>query len=333
MTGAASSTQWGSSRSVFRTDLHLPGRREGKVRDVYALPPRADVSHGPPDPPRLLIIATDRISAFDVVMPTPIPAKGILLTRLARFWLSWIEKQGLCDTHLLDASLDQIPPSAFTGASITRDDLAGRTMITRQCRVIPIECVVRGYLDGSGLKDYRETGSICGVRLPPGLQRADRLPEPIFTPATKEEGGRHDQNITYDEACHRVGRDLMAVLRDRALAIYHAAAARALERGIIIADTKFEFGFPLDNTGEPSGEAILIDEALTPDSSRFWLSDRWQPGTAQQSFDKQFLRDYLQSLADAGAWNKTPPAPSLPAEIVEGTQARYVEACERLIDP
>jgi phosphoribosylaminoimidazole-succinocarboxamide synthase len=209
----------------------------------------------------------------------------------------------------------------------TRADLAGRVTIGRRCRVVPIECVVRGYLEGSGWKDYKATGSVCGVTLPPGLKQCDRLPQPIFTPATKAPQGEHDENITLEQACERVGRDLMTSLRDTSIAIFNAAGDYARSRGIIIADTKFEFGVPLD---EPNSRPILIDEALTPDSSRFWPADRYEPGHAQPSFDKQFLREHLEELVARGQWNKQAPGPLLPPEIVERTLAKYVEARDRL---
>ena len=309
-----------SERPVLKTDLDLPGARRGKVRDVYDLPGT------PGEAPRLVIIATDRISAFDVVMPTPIPGKGRLLTALSTFWLRWIEQRGLCRTHLLSTDTDQIPASAFTGTTV-RADLEGRIMIARRCRVIPIECVVRGYLEGSGLKEYRATGSVCGVRLPPGLKQCDRLPEPIFTPATKEELGKHDENITFERACERVGRATMERLRSASLAVYQAAAAHARERGIIIADTKFEFGIA---ESAPGAEPILIDEVLTPDSSRFWPADTYQPGHAQTSYDKQYLREYLETLVTAGTWNKQAPGPELPPAVVEATRGKYAAAMESL---
>jgi phosphoribosylaminoimidazole-succinocarboxamide synthase len=304
---------------VVRTDLRLPNRREGKVRDMYDLPPERDGT------PRLLIVATDRISAFDVVMPTPIPGKGRLLTRLSVFWLGFIERAGLSRTHLISDDAGLIPSWAYAGAATGPEQLRGRCMIVRRCRVIPIECVARGYLEGSGWKEYQSTGSVCGVQLPAGLRQCDRLPEPIFTPATKEQSG-HDRNITFEEACRLVGSDLMVVLRDRTLRIYEAAAEHARARGIILADTKFEFGEP-----EHGGEPILVDEALTPDSSRFWPLDRYEPGRAQPSFDKQFLREYLEDLVARGAWNKEPPGPELPESIVRATRARYEEAAERLM--
>ncbi len=303
--------------AVFSTDLSLPGRREGKVRDVYELPDS-----------RLLIVASDRISAFDVVMPTPIPGKGRLLTELSTFWFGFIRERGLSATHVISTDSRDIPASAFQGARVTRADMEGRVTIGRRARVVPIECVVRGYLEGSGWKDYQATGSVSGVKLPPGLRQCDRLPEPIFTPATKAPQGQHDENISIERAAAEVGADLMAGLRERTLAIYVAAAEYALKRGIIIADTKFEFGIPAD---DPASGPILIDEALTPDSSRFWPADRYEPGRAQASFDKQYLREYLQSLVDRGEWNKSAPGPRLPAEIVERTFSKYVEARDRLV--
>lgn len=321
-------------RALFSTDLDLPGARRGKVRDVYRLP--VDPSEGSDPhaaPSRLVIVATDRISAFDVVMPTPIPGKGRLLTDLSTWWLKFIERSGICRTHLISNDVDLIPASALRGMS--REDLAGRTTIARLAPVIPIECVVRGYLEGSGWKEYQAAGSVCGVHLPPGLKQCDRLPEPIFTPATKEEQGKHDENITFERAGEIVGHDRMEWLRERSLAIYQAASEHARSRGIIIADTKFEFGIPVTESGagvesDPAAEPILIDEALTPDSSRFWPLDRYRPGGPQASFDKQYLREYLETLVAKGLWDKQAPGPSLPPDIVEATLAKYVEARDRL---
>ena len=321
----------GDAQGLLQTSLQLPGGRSGKVRDTYLLP--AEPGRSGEDPralERLLMVASDRISAFDVVMPTPISGKGRLLTQIAAFWLRWIEAQGICRTHLLSTDAAEVPASAFGPGSTTREQLEGRATIGRRCRVIPIECVVRGYLEGSGLKDYRRTGEVCGVKLPAGLRQCDRLPQPIFTPATKAEEG-HDENISFEQAAAEVGDGLMAWLREKSLAIYTAAAAYALERGIIIADTKFEFGLPLGADGAPiGGEPILIDEVLTPDSSRFWPADSYEPGRAQASFDKQYLREYLETLVVKGVWDKTPPAPQLPAEVVAGTMRRYGEAARRL---
>lgn len=313
-----------SAPSVFESSLELPERRRGKVRDVYRLPD-AD------GPDRLLMVATDRLSAFDVVMPTPIPGKGRLLTGIAAFWLRWIEQRGLARTHLLSTDASDIPDSALGASSTPRASLEGRVTIGRRCRVIPVECVVRGYLEGTGLKDYRASGSVCGVDLPAGLRQCDRLPEPIFTPATKAEEG-HDENIDFNAAASAAGEDVMRTLRDRSLAIYREASAYALERGIIIADTKFEFGLPIDDDGNVIDEdPILIDEALTPDSSRFWPADDYEPGRAQRSFDKQYVREHLQALVDRGAWDKTDPGPRLPSDVVRGTLDRYREARDRLL--
>ena len=313
---------WEPGAPVFETDLTLPGRRRGKVRDVYTLAGE----DGGPD--RVLMVATDRLSAFDVVLPTPIPGKGRLLTSMAAFWLRWIEGRGLCRTHLLSTRAGDLPQSAF-GGTTRRGDLEGRVTIGRACRVIPVECVVRGYLEGSGWADYRRTGAVCGVPLPGGLRQCDRLPEPIFTPAMKAEHG-HDENIGFERACAVAGRGVMERLRAVSLAIYAAASEHALARGIIIADTKFEFGVPLD---EPGGGPILIDEALTPDSSRFWPAASWEPGRAQASYDKQFVREHLQGLVDGGVWDKSPPGPALPEAVVRGTLERYREAVERLTSP
>lgn len=299
--------------ALLSSSLNLPGLRRGKVRDVYDLPKD-----------RLLIIATDRISAFDVVMPTAVPGKGRLLTSLSTFWLRFIEARGLCRTHLLSTDVAQVPASAFYTGGTTAAQLAGRSTIARKARVIPIECVARGYLEGSGWKEYQATGSVCGVALPPGLRQCDKLPHPIFTPATKEEQGAHDQNISFEHASGLVGAPLMTRLRDLTLAIYNAASEHALTRGIILADTKFEFGFQGD-------DLLLIDEALTPDSSRFWPATSYKPGGPQKSFDKQFLREWLESLVSAGRWNKQAPGPEIPADILAATLGRYQSAVDSLV--
>ncbi len=303
----------------------MEGRREGKVRDVYVLPSAGG-------PPALAIVASDRLSAFDVVMPTPIPGKGRMLTAIAAFWLRLLESRGIVRTHLISTDADDLPESAFGGGATPREQIAGRLTIGRACEVIPVECVVRGYLEGSGWRDYQSSGRVCGVPLPTGLRQCDRLPEPIFTPATKAEQGAHDENISFDRAAAAVGGELMERLRAASLAIYGFAAEYALERGLILADTKFEFGFPLgaDGRREAGAEPILIDEALTPDSSRFWSAAEYEPGHAQASFDKQFVREYLETLVDRGDWNKTAPGPELPDAVVEGTMARYREAADRL---
>jgi phosphoribosylaminoimidazole-succinocarboxamide synthase len=277
-------------------DLHA----RGKVRDVFAAGDD------------LMMVATDRVSAFDVVLPQPIPGKGQVLTGLS---LYWFERTGhVVANHVVTADVSKFPPP-FAGRS---DELAGRAMLVKKARMIPIECVARGYLSGSGWKEYRENGRVCGIELPAGLVESDRLPGPIFTPATKAETG-HDLNITLDQAADLVGRGLARKLEEATLSLYEFAAAHALERGIIVADTKFEFGF-----GE--GELILCDEVLTPDSSRFWPADRYEPGRAQPSFDKQYVRDWL----DASGWDHEPPAPDLPAEVIGQTAARYREAYERI---
>lgn len=299
--------------ALHSSSLNLPGLRRGKVRDVYDLPND-----------RLLIIATDRISAFDVVMPTPVPGKGCLLTTLSTFWLRFIESRGLCRTHLLSTDVALVPASAFSPEGTAAAQIQGRSTIARKARVVPIECVARGYLEGSGWKEYQATGSVCGVALPPGLRQCDRLPHPIFTPATKEEEGAHDQNISFEQASARVGEPLMTRLRDLTLAIYNAAAEYALSRGIIIADTKFEFGFQGD-------DLLLIDEALTPDSSRFWPASTYKPGGPQKSFDKQFLREWLESLVAAGRWNKQAPGPEIPPDILAATLSRYQSAVDSLV--
>jgi|FLYN01.1.fsa_nt_gi phosphoribosylaminoimidazole-succinocarboxamide synthase len=275
-------------------------RSRGKVRDVY------DAGEG-----RLVLVASDRVSAFDVVLPTEIPDKGRVLTGLSLFWFE--RTADLVGNHLLSADRRDLPPPF-------REDpgLAGRAMLVRAARTIPLECVVRGYLAGSGWAQYREVGAVCAVRLPPGLREADRLPEPIFTPTTKAARG-HDAPLTFAEAGELVGRGLAERLRELSIALYERGAAVAEERGILVADTKFEFGFA-------DGELILIDEVLTPDSSRFWPADGYRPGRPQPSFDKQFLRDWL----DASGWDREPPAPALPDEVVAETALRYREAYERL---
>ncbi len=311
--------------ALMESHLALPGLRRGKVRDVYDLPPDASGR------PRLLIVASDRISAFDVVMPTPIAGKGRLLTELSTFWLRLIQARGLSATHLLSTDVGDVPGSAFTASGTRPRDLEGRIMVVRRTRVVPIECVARGYIEGSGWKEYQATGSICGVPLPDGLRQCEKLPEPIFTPATKEELGKHDENINFERASSIAGREIMERLRATTLAIYQAAAAHAMDRGIIIADTKFEFGLPVDQSGQPTGEGpILIDEALTPDSSRFWPRNGYEPGRAQKSFDKQYLREYLESLVSKGQWNKQAPGPALPAAVVDATVAKYREAMQQL---
>jgi phosphoribosylaminoimidazole-succinocarboxamide synthase len=272
--------------------------RRGKVRDVYAV-----------DAERLLIVATDRISAFDCILPTQIARKGEVLTALSRFWFAQLAH--ITNNHLLATDIEQMPESVRAHG----DALRGRSMLVRRTEVFPVECVVRGYLAGSGWKDYQRTGEICGHKLPGGLRESAQLPEPIFTPATKAESG-HDENIGEARMTEIVGAETTERLRATSLALYREAETYARARGIIIADTKFEFGLEAD------GRIILIDEALTPDSSRFWPLDKYAPGRAQASFDKQFVRDYLETLE----WDKRPPAPPLPAEVAAATTARYLEA-------
>ncbi len=272
----------------------------GKVRDLY------DTGE------HLLLVATDRLSAFDVILPDPIPGKGVVLTSLSNFWFDRLA--GVIPNHLHDPR-----PWATHPGHPVYGKLKGRAVLVKKAEVVPLEAVVRGYLAGSGWSEYRTSGTVCGIRLPAGLQESSRLPEPIFTPATKAPQGEHDENVSFEEAARRVGTDLAGRLRDAALALYREAAAYALGRGIIIADTKFEFGL-LD------GKLIVIDEALTPDSSRFWPADAYAPGRAQASYDKQFVRDWLLDAK----WDKQPPAPQLPPDIIAKTSAKYREALARL---
>jgi len=282
----------------------LTRHNQGKVRDIYALPD---------DPTALLIVATDRISAFDYVLGSGIPDKGRVLTQLSAFWFG--ETSDIVANHLRSTRPEEYPGVARTHA----DALRGRSMLVRKTEPFPIECVARGYLSGSGWKEYQQHGSVCGVKLPDGLRESDRLPEPIFTPATKAETG-HDLNITAEEAGRIVGLDTVETLRSLTLRLYSRGAAHAEHRGIIVADTKFEFGRVTH--GPDAGEIILIDEVLTPDSSRFWPRDLYAPGGPQPSFDKQFVRDYLESIR----WNKQPPVPALPADVIEKTCEKYVQA-------
>ena len=272
-------------------------RRQGKVRDVYDLGEN------------LVIVATDRISAFDWVLPTPIPDKGRILTALTLFWLDWLA----VPNHFISAKVGDFPPE-FRG-----EEFAGRTMLVRKTEVVPVECVVRGYLAGSGWKDYQRTGAVCGLPLPVGLRECECLPEPIFTPATKADSG-HDENISFDVMADAVGRATAEELRAKSRDVYLRAADYARSRGVIIADTKFEWG------RLPTGEIILIDEVLTPDSSRFWPADSYAPGRAQPSYDKQFVRDWLETTG----WDKNSPPPEPPAEVVDKTRHKYLEAVEKI---
>jgi phosphoribosylaminoimidazole-succinocarboxamide synthase len=286
--------------TVTQTSLSdLPVRR-GKVRDIYDL---GDT---------LLLVSTDRISAFDWVLPTGIPDKGCVLTQLSRFWF---ERFKDVPNHLISCEVDDFDlPSG-----VDRGPLVGRSMLVRKTSVVPIECVVRGYLSGSAWSEYQKNGAVCGIELPTGLKESDKLPGAVFTPATKAEQGMHDENINYDDMCARIGRDLAKQLSQRSIDLYTRGSEYASQRGVIIADTKFEFGLVDD-------ELILIDEVLTPDSSRFWPADEFKPGRGQPSFDKQFVRDWLTQ----SGWDKNSPPPELPAEIVENTRAKYIEAFEKL---
>jgi len=288
-----------SAATLLQTSLSdLKLVRRGKVRDVYAV-----------DDDRLLIVATDRISAFDCILPTPIERKGEVLTALSEFWF---EKLGhVVANHLVESNVAAMPPAVQRHS----ETLAGRAMLVRRAEVFPVECVVRGYLVGSGWKDYKRTGQVCGHKLPENLLESAKLPEPLFTPSTKAEVG-HDENITEDQVRELIGDEKTALLRDTSLGLYSEAHDYARRRGIIIADTKFEFGL------DKNGQLLLVDEVLTPDSSRFWPADEYEPGRSQPSFDKQFVRDYLETLD----WDKKPPAPSIPSEIATATTARYLEA-------
>jgi len=290
-------------RVLFQSTIKsLPLLHRGKVRDIYGV---GDT--------HLLIVASDRLSAFDVVLPTPIPGKGRVLTAVSSFWFDRLRH--VVPSHLAELTLDEVLPDPSE-----RAEVEGRAMVVRRLRPLPIEAIVRGYLIGSGWKDYQRSGAVCGIDLPRGLRQADRLPEPIFTPSTKAAVGDHDENISFARTIELLGADLAEQVRNVSLRLYREAAAYALERGIIIADTKFEFGL------DGKGTLTLIDELFTPDSSRFWPAASYEPGTSPPSFDKQFVRDYLETLD----WDKRPPGPELPPEVVARTAAKYHEALERL---
>ena len=292
-----------AATALYESSLpHLTLRNRGKVRDIYEL----DAGH-------LLIVTTDRLSAFDVVLPQPIPGKGEVLTRVSNFWFG--RTRTIIPNHLSDRPLAEAIPDAAQRAA-----LGDRALIVRKLRPLPVEAIVRGYLIGSGWKDYQKTGAVCGIALPQGLRMADQLPAAIYTPSTKAEIGEHDQNISFEQTAGLLGAELAAQVRDTALRIYTESAAYARERGIIIADTKFEFGL------DDAGRLHLIDEVLTPDSSRFWPADQYQPGSSPPSFDKQYVRDYLETLD----WDKTPPGPVLPDEVIRRTAEKYREAEQRL---
>ena len=292
-----------AATALYESSLpHLTLRNRGKVRDIYEL----DAGH-------LLIVTTDRLSAFDVVLPQPIPGKGEVLTRVSNFWFG--RTRNIIPNHLSDRPLAEAIPDAAQRAA-----LGDRALIVRKLRPLPVEAIVRGYLIGSGWKDYQKTGAVCGIALPQELRMADQLPAAIYTPSTKAEIGEHDQNISFEQTAGLLGAELAAQVRDTALRIYTESAAYARERGIIIADTKFEFGL------DDAGRLHLIDEVLTPDSSRFWPADQYQPGSSPPSFDKQYVRDYLETLD----WDKTPPGPVLPDEVIRRTAEKYREAEQRL---
>lgn len=290
------------------TKTELPGielKARGKVRDVYSVP---DKMLGDP----LLFIATDRISAFDCVLPQGIPDKGRVLTQMSLFWFDLLKD--VVPNHLITANVDEYPAPLHA----YRDQLEGRSMLVKRCRMEPVECVARGYVVGSGWKDYKKTGAICGIPLPAGMKECQQLPEPIYTPSTKAETG-HDENISFEETVKLVGQERATTLCDLTLKVYSTAAKHAASRGIILADTKFEFGWH-------DGKLLLADEVLTPDSSRYWPADSYEPGKAQPSFDKQFVRDYLETLD----WNKQPPAPPLPEDVIAKTSDKYREAYKRI---
>lgn len=291
--------------SLFESTLNsLPLIHRGKVRDIYGV----DDNH-------LLIVTTDRLSAFDVILPEPIPGKGAILTATSNFWFERFK--GMVRNQLSDKTLEEVVPDAAE-----RAPLEGRAIVVKKLNALPVEAIVRGYLIGSGWKDYQDTGGVCGIKLPKGLRLADKLPEAIYTPSTKADVGEHDQNIDFDSTVKLLGQALADQVRDISLKLYREAASYALERGIIIADTKFEFGTDKD------GNLVLIDEALTPDSSRFWPAEQYAPGKSPPSFDKQYVRDYLETLD----WDKKAPGPKLPPEVIEQTAARYQEALRRLTD-
>jgi len=285
--------------ALFETDLpHLKLLNRGKVRDIF------DIDEG-----HMLIVASDRLSAFDVVLPQPIPGKGEVLTRVANFWFE--RTRSILPNHLSDLPLEQVVPDPAQRAM-----LGDRAIVVRKLKPLPVEAIVRGYIIGSGWKDYQKTGEVCGIRLPEGLRQADKLPEPIFTPSSKAEVGDHDENISFDQMVELIGEEMANRVREASLRIYSECADYALQKGIIIADTKFEFGL------DDQGQLYLIDEVLTPDSSRFWPADQYQPGISPPSFDKQFVRDYLETLE----WDKTPPGPILPDEVISRTAEKYREA-------
>jgi phosphoribosylaminoimidazole-succinocarboxamide synthase len=287
------------STALLTTSFGNYPKRTGKVRDIYELPDQ------------LLIVATDRVSAYDVVMPNGIPDRGRVLTQISLFWFDLLKD--VVRNHVISGAMKDLPED------LRSEEIDGRFTLCRKADVVPIECVVRGYLAGSGWKEYKKQGTVCGIKLPKGLKKCDKLPEPIFTPATKAETG-HDENISFEQACEIAGKETMETLRDTAIELYSRGRDFAAEKGILLADTKFEFG------RDEGGHLMLIDEVLTPDSSRFWPADTYKPGKDQPSFDKQFVRDYLDQIE----FDRTPPGPVLPAEIVQKTRAKYIDAYKRL---
>lgn len=298
------------SDALMTTDLPLPNKRTGKVRDLYDVTlPNGDSG--------ILIVATDRVSVFDVVLQNGVPNKGVMLTRISKFWFDFFA--GKVNHHLVSTD-----PADIEGLDDSqRQALEGRIMICRKTEVVPIESIVRGYLTGSGWKDYQKTGKVCGISLPEGMVNSDKIEEPIFTPSTKAEEG-HDENVSFEVACEITDTDTMEQIRDLSLGLYAEAREYAGKRGIIIADTKFEFG------RDGQGKLVLIDEIFTPDSSRFWPADEWEPGKEQNSFDKQYVRNYTEELVAQGKWNKEYPGPALPQDVIDNTSARYEEALKRL---
>lgn len=289
------------SMLIDNTDfIKFPLLVKGKVRNVYDLGDK------------LLIVVTDRISAFDVVFPNLIPNKGKVLNSISEFWFDYTKD--IIDNHVITTDVDQYPPEL----SKYKEELQGRSMLVKRVNMVEAECIIRGYLEGSGLKEYNSTGSICGVKLPEGLKQADKLPEPIFTPTTKASEG-HDESVTFEQLCDKIGTDLANKLKEMSIALYKKASEHAESKGLILADTKFEFGL-ID------GKLVIADEIFTPDSSRYWDAKDYEPGRPQKSFDKQFLREYLESTD----WDKTPPAPQLPDEVIKKTEAKYIEAYERI---
>jgi len=290
------------AKLIDNTDfINLPLFIKGKVRNVYEV-----------DKDKLLIVVTDRISAFDVVFPNLIPNKGRILNSISEFWFDYTSD--VIGNHKITTDVEKYP----AGLSQFKEELQGRSMLVERVKMIEAECIVRGYLEGSALKEYNKTGSICGIKLPAGLKQCDRLPEPIFTPSTKAAHG-HDENVTFDQLADKIGRDLAQKLKDASLKLYNKASKHAESRGLILADTKFEFGIL-------NGELVVADEMFTPDSSRFWSMDEYEPGRPQKSFDKQYVREYLESID----WNKQPPAPKLPDEVIRNTELKYIEAYERI---